>query len=205
MSHDPALVVAALVAGWVDAVVGGGGLIQLPALLLFLPGALPAQILATNKVSSICGTSVSAVTYARRIRPQVRTVVPMAALALVGAVGGALVASHVPEGAFRPIVLVALVVVATFTWLRPALGAEAVPRFHGHRHVLTAGLVGLGIGVYDGALGPGRGPSWSSRSSGCSAWTSCRPAARPRSPTPRRTWARSSSSSRRVRRCGGWG
>ena len=57
------LVVAGLLAGWVDAVVGGGGLIQLPALLLGLPGAAPAQLLATNKIASICGTSVSAATY----------------------------------------------------------------------------------------------------------------------------------------------
>ena len=65
MTTDPTwqvlalLALAALSAGFVDAVVGGGGLIQLPALLLGLPGASPAQILATNKLGSICGTSVS--------------------------------------------------------------------------------------------------------------------------------------------------
>ena len=63
------LVLAAVAAGFVDAVVGGGGLIQLPALLLGLPSASPMQILATNKLGSICGTSVSSVTYYRRVRP----------------------------------------------------------------------------------------------------------------------------------------
>ena len=53
------LVLAAFVAGWIDAVVGGGGLVQLPALVLGLPGATPAQLLATNKVSSILGTTTS--------------------------------------------------------------------------------------------------------------------------------------------------
>jgi uncharacterized membrane protein YfcA len=151
------LLVAALVAGYLDAVVGGGGLIQLPMLLLTLPTALPIQILATNKVSSICGTSVSALTYGRRVRPEVRTAVPLAALALAGAIGGALTAGLVSAEAFRITVLVALVVVATVTFLRPALGLESTPRFHGHRHVLAAGACGLGIGWYDGAIGPGTG------------------------------------------------
>jgi uncharacterized membrane protein YfcA len=80
---DPTLTVlvllgmAALAAGFVDAVVGGGGLIQLPALLIGLPGATPVQVLATNKVASICGTSAAAATYYRRIRPDPRTFGPL--------------------------------------------------------------------------------------------------------------------------------
>jgi uncharacterized protein len=151
------LAVAALVAGYLDAVVGGGGLIQLPMLLLVLPSAAPVQILATNKLSSICGTSVSAVTYGRRVRPELRTAAPLAALALAGSVGGAFAAKLVSAQAFRVIVLAALVVVATTTFLRPALGLEAAPRFHGHRHLLAAGGCGLAIGWYDGAIGPGTG------------------------------------------------
>lgn len=151
------LMAAALVAGYLDAVVGGGGLVQLPMLLLMLPAAVPIQILATNKLSSICGTSVSAVTYGRRVRPEVRTAVPLAGLALAGSVAGALTAGLISTEAFRAIVLVALVVVAAVTFLRPALGLESTPRFHGHRHVLAAGLSGLAIGWYDGAIGPGTG------------------------------------------------
>lgn len=137
--------------------VGGGGLIQLPMLLLVLPGAAPIQVLATNKLASICGTSVSAVTYARRVRPELRTAGPLAGLALLGAVGGALTAGLVSKAAFREIVLLALVVVATVVLLSPALGLQTVPRFHGHRHVLAAAASGLAIGWYDGAIGPGTG------------------------------------------------
>jgi uncharacterized membrane protein YfcA len=151
------LMVAAFLAGYLDAVVGGGGLIQLPMLLLMLPTAVPIQILATNKLSSICGTSTSAVTYGRRVRPELRTAVPLAGLALVGAVGGALTAGLVSKESFRAVVLVALVVVTTVIVLRPALGLEAAPRFHGHRHVLAAAASGLAIGWYDGAIGPGTG------------------------------------------------
>ena len=151
------LAVAALVAGWVDAVVGGGGLIQLPALLLGLPGASPAQVLATNKLSSICGTSSSAATLYRRVRPDLRTVVPLALLALGGAALGALVATRIPAGVFTPWVLVLLVVVAAYTVQRPDLGSVTALRWTDHRHYVAAGLTGAVIGFYDGAFGPGTG------------------------------------------------
>jgi uncharacterized membrane protein YfcA len=148
---------AALVAGWVDAVVGGGGLIQLPALVLGFPTAAPAQILATNKFSSIFGTTTSAVTYYRRVHPDLRTALPMAAVAFVGAVIGALIGLHIPKSAFNPIVLVCLVVVGAYILLKPELGRETALRWSGHQHRLAAMVIGFVIGVYDGALGPGTG------------------------------------------------
>ncbi|MEP6796737.1 MAG: TSUP family transporter [Lapillicoccus sp.] len=148
---------AAFLAGWVDAVVGGGGLVQLPALLLGLPGATPAQLLATNKFASVFGTTTSAVTYYRRVRPDLRTAIPMAGVAYVGAVGGALLGLHIPKSAFNPIILVCLVVVGAYTLLKPGLGQDTQLRWAGHRHLLAAVLTGFVIGVYDGALGPGTG------------------------------------------------
>ncbi len=149
--------VAAFAAGWVDAVVGGGGLIQLPALLLAFPHAAPAQILATNKLGSICGTTTSATTYYRRVRPDLRTAVPMAAVAFLGSALGALVGLHIPKEAFTPIILGVLVVVGAYTLARPRLGRETALRFSGHRHTAAASAAGFAIGVYDGALGPGTG------------------------------------------------
>lgn len=151
------LVLAALVAGFVDAVVGGGGLIQIPALLLGLPNAAPVQILATNKLSSICGTSVAAATYYRRVRPDPRTFGPLMGLAFAGSLGGAGVASLLPRSAFDPIVLVALVVVGGYVVARPALGDATALRFAGRRHLAAAMATGAAIGFYDGALGPGTG------------------------------------------------
>jgi len=148
---------AAVCAGWVDAVVGGGGLIQIPALLLGFPQAAPVQILATNKVGSICGTSTSAVTYYRRVRPDLQTAIPLALLAFGGSVLGALLASHIPRAAFNPIILVVLIGVGTYTLFTPTLGQVTDLRFTGHRHLLSATGVGFLIGVYDGALGPGTG------------------------------------------------
>ncbi|WP_418063845.1 TSUP family transporter [Pimelobacter simplex] len=148
---------AALTAGFVDAVVGGGGLIQLPALLIGLPGASPVQVLATNKIASVCGTAASSVTYYRRIGPDPRTFVPLMLLALGGAFSGALLASHIPREAFEPIVLVALVLVGGYVLLRPQLGDATALRFSGHRHTAAAMGVGFVIGFYDGILGPGTG------------------------------------------------
>jgi len=148
---------AGLAAGYVDAVVGGGGLIQLPALLLGLPGASPVQVLATNKLASICGTTVSSATYYRRVRPDPRTFLPLMAFAFVGSAAGAVVASQIPREAFEPIVLVALIVVGAWVLLKPDLGEQTALRFAGHQHTTAAMGTGLVIGFYDGALGPGTG------------------------------------------------
>ena len=151
------LALAAVTAGFVDAVVGGGGLIQLPALLLGLPTASPVEILATNKAAAVCGTAVSAATYYRRIKPDPRTFLPMMVVAFAGSFCGALVASQIPREAFEPIVLVVLVVVGAYVLLKPDLGDATVLRFAGHRHLAAALAVGFAIGFYDGALGPGTG------------------------------------------------
>ena len=140
-----------------DAVVGGGGLIQLPALLLAMPAAAPAQILATNKLASICGTTTSSITYYRRVHPDLRTSLPMALWALPGAAVGAAGASLLPTAAFRPLVLVLLVAVAVWTLLRPDAGSVTRLRFSGRHHHAAAAIIGASLGFYDGIFGPGTG------------------------------------------------
>jgi len=151
------LVLAALLAGFVDAVVGGGGLIQLPALVIAFPGALPVEVLATNKLASVCGTTVSSATYYRRVKPHPGTFIPLMLFAFAGAVGGAIVASLIPKSAFNPIILAVLVTVGLWVLLKPDVGELTELRFSGHRHTAAAMLTGLAIGFYDGALGPGTG------------------------------------------------
>ena len=150
------LVLAAFAAGWIDAVVGGGGLIQLPALLL-VPQVAPVQALATNKLASIAGTATSSLTYYRRVKPDLRTALPMAGLALAGSFGGAAVATVLPTEVFKPIIVVALAAVAVFVAVRPKLGAATSLRFTGRRHHVVACALGIVIGFYDGLLGPGTG------------------------------------------------
>lgn len=152
------LVASAFVAGWVDAVVGGGGLIQLPALLIGLPTETPTpSVLGTNKVSSAAGTLIAAATYARRVTFQWRTLVVLIACSGAGAATGAALARLIPKTALTPIVLVALVAVGLYTWFRPQVGLSHEPRFTGAGEAARIGAIGLAVGVYDGILGPGTG------------------------------------------------
>lgn len=151
------LAVAALLAGWVDAIVGGGGLIQLPAVLL-MPGFTPVMAVATNKVGSIAGTTASAITYHHRLRPDMRIAAPLAGVAFIGALGGALLASHLPTSVFTPVIMVALAGVLVFVLVRPDFGSDegGSPLAPGRAlaRVLPFGLL---VGVYDGTVGPGTG------------------------------------------------
>ena len=147
----------AALAGGLDAVVGGGGLVQLPALLLVLPQAPVVQLLGTNKLASVVGTASAALTYSRRVEVDRRTAVPMVAAAFVGAGAGALLATVVPGSALRPVVLVALVGVLVFTWRRPSLGEVEELRLGPRAQRLVTVLGGAAIGLYDGVVGPGTG------------------------------------------------
>jgi hypothetical protein len=152
------LLLAAFAAGWVDAVVGGGGLIQLPALLLGLPPSTqPAPILGTNKISSVWGTLTSSITYAVKIKPDWRTVAPLVVAAGIGSALGAQAAKFLPRDYFTPIVLVALVGVGIYTWRRPELGLINERKHDGRKHYGLTAAIGLGVGAYDGILGPGTG------------------------------------------------
>ena len=153
-----ALVLAAFVAGWVDAVVGGGGLIQLPALLIGLPESTPpAAILGTNKISAVWGTATSSVLYAIKVRPDWRSVLPLVVGSSTGSALGASVARYLPKAVFTPIVLAALIVVAIYTWRRPQLGLLTERKHVGRKHYLLTSGIGLAVGAYDGILGPGTG------------------------------------------------
>jgi uncharacterized membrane protein YfcA len=151
------LIAAAFLAGYVDAVVGGGGLIQLPAFVVAFPHAVPVQLLATNKLASVCGTAVSSATYLRRVKPDLRTALPLVLGALAGSAAGAVIAAHIPKAAFNPLILAVLIGVGAYTLLKPSLGQVQALRHTGRRHTAGAAAIGLGVGVWDGALGPGTG------------------------------------------------
>ncbi len=152
-----ALCVAALLAGLVDAVVGGGGLIQLPALLLFLPGGEAVYSLATNKLASVAGTAAAAAGYARRVPIDWAHVLPMAGAAFAGSVGGAGLAAALPSTVLSVVVLVALVGVGVYTWRRPELGLHHAPRLARRSQLLVMLTGGAVIGFWDGLAGPGTG------------------------------------------------
>lgn len=151
------LALAALFAGFVDAVVGGGGLIQIPALFAAMPGQAPATLFGTNKFSAVFGTANAAHRYARRVTMPWRTTLPAATAALVCAYLGAAAVAWLPRAMLRPLILGLLVAVAAYTFRRHDLGIDHRPFHDGHREVVYATLLGAGIGFYDGFFGPGTG------------------------------------------------
>jgi uncharacterized membrane protein YfcA len=151
------LILAAFSAGLVDAIAGGGGLIQLPALLIGLPQASTVEVLGTNKVASVFGTTASALTYRRRVKTDAIFLVTMALPAFFGSVLGALSASLIPTQSMRPIVFVLLVAVAIYTWRKPDLGSIEALRYQKNKRYLISAIAGLVIGFYDGIFGPGTG------------------------------------------------
>ncbi len=151
------LILAAFSAGLVDAIAGGGGLIQLPALLIGLPQASTVEVLGTNKVASIFGTSASALMYRRSVKTDANFLASMAIPAFFGSVLGALSASKIPTQSMRPIVFILLVAVAIYTWRKPDLGAIELLRHVTKKRFSISALAGLVIGFYDGIFGPGTG------------------------------------------------
>ncbi|MFD0905642.1 TSUP family transporter [Actinomadura sediminis] len=152
------LLTAALAAGWVDAVVGGGGLIQLPALLVAMPGQPVAAALATNKLGSIAGTTSAAVAYLRKAKPDTGVAVPAAGLAVACAAGGALCAAAISSDVLKPVIMIVLLAVAAIVVLKPDLGRTPRLVLRTRRRVAAAVLIpGVLIAFYDGLVGPGTG------------------------------------------------
>jgi uncharacterized membrane protein YfcA len=151
------LLAASFFAGFVDSIAGGGGLIQLPALLIGLPKSETAEVLGTNKLSAVFGTTTAAALYRKQIKPDPKVLIAMGVPAFLGSAGGAVLASKIPTSNMRPMVLVLLIVVAIYTWFKPDLGKFENLRHHSTRRVQIAALAGAVIGFYDGIFGPGTG------------------------------------------------
>ncbi|TDC04419.1 sulfite exporter TauE/SafE family protein [Nonomuraea longispora] len=150
------LLCAAAGAGWVDAVVGGGGLLQLPAIMV--TGMPTVEAMATNKFSSVFGTASAAVAYARSAKVDRQVALPGATLAVLSAGLGAWAAASISAEVLRPAVMVVLLAVAAFVTLRPAMGAVPEPHLRTRGRVIAAvATAGAGIAFYDGILGPGTG------------------------------------------------
>jgi uncharacterized membrane protein YfcA len=147
----------AFLAGFVDAVVGGGGLIQIPALFVLMPQLPPATLFGTNKFAAVWGTLSAALQYGRRMPLIWRSVLPAAAAALLFSFLGAHTVSVIAPAALRPLILALLLLVLAYTLWKKDFGALHAPRL-GHAQQLWMGLAtGAVLGFYDGFFGPGTG------------------------------------------------
>ena len=147
----------AFLAGFIDSVAGGGGLIQLPALLIFLPQAPVAHLLGTNKLASIAGTSFAVVQYARHVGINWRATLPATIAAFVLSFLGARTAAILNTEVMRIVVLVLLVGIAVYTFMSKDFGSIHAPKLTHTMQFIFSISAGMTIGFYDGFFGPGTG------------------------------------------------
>jgi len=151
------LAITAFVAGFIDAVVGGGGLIQLPFLLINFPKIPLPVIFGTNKIAALCGTSVSAVRYSRQIKFNYKLLLVVSAFCFISSFAGAQVVNLIDPAVLKPLVLIILVVVFIYTVIKKNLGANQSKNLSVGRQMFYGSLIGIAVGFYDGFFGPGTG------------------------------------------------
>jgi uncharacterized membrane protein YfcA len=148
---------AALAAGFVDAIVGGGGLIQTPAVLITLPQYHVATLLGTTKIPSLSGTGSAALQYARHVKLQWKLLGVLCLIALVAAYAGSKTVSVVSNTFMKPVIFGVLIAVAIYTYSKKDFGTMMTDRKSPRLEFLYGGLFALVIGFYDGFIGPGAG------------------------------------------------
>lgn len=148
---------ASLLAGFVDAIVGGGGLVLVPALFATFPSAHPATLLGVNKGASIWGTAFATWRFSQRVEMRWKTLLPAAGAGFTGSLAGAWMVTVMSPDFLRKLLPLVLVAVLAYTLAKKELGRVHAPRFEGRKELWVAGTIGLTIGVYDGFFGPGTG------------------------------------------------
>jgi uncharacterized membrane protein YfcA len=151
------ILIAALGAGLIDSMVGGGGLIQVPALFAALPHAPHAELLGTSKLAGIGGTTSAAFRYARNVQIPWRFALPATIAAFFASLVGAVLTTRIPSEFFRPLVPIMLTTVFIYVARRHDFGKHHAPLAADARAIALAALGGGVIGLYDGFFGPGTG------------------------------------------------
>lgn len=147
------LFLVAMVAAFIDAIAGGGGLLTVPALLFV--GLSPAQALATNKLQAVGGSFSASLYFVRRKAVNLREQWLNIAMTFIGAVTGAILIQHLQAGLLRQVLPLLLIAIGLYFLLMPKIGEEdRQRRLHGLPFALVAGG---GVGFYDGFFGPGAG------------------------------------------------
>jgi uncharacterized membrane protein YfcA len=158
MSHEIfILCIAAFAAGFIDAIVGGGGLIQTPAILVVLPQYPVATLLGTTKIPSFFGTSMAAMQYAGRVPIQKKLLVLMCILALAAAYTGSKTVSLVSNTFMKPVIFGILILVALYTFSKKDFGVATSGQLSKKKELIFSSVFAIVIGFYDGFIGPGAG------------------------------------------------
>ncbi len=144
-------------AGFVDSIVGGGGLVLTPALFALFPATHPATLFGTNKGASVWGTAMATWQYSRRVEMPWHALLPATVVGFTGSLLGAWTVTVVSPDLLRKALPLVLLAVFLYTLKKKDLGQHHSPRYSGGTETLAASALGLVIGFYDGFFGPGTG------------------------------------------------
>jgi uncharacterized membrane protein YfcA len=151
------LFLAMFSAGFVDAIAGGGGLIQTPAMLLAFPNDNPVSVVGTSKTAAFFGTTTAAIKYRKSIKTDPKLLIAMVIPAFVGASCGALLASHISAQSFKSAIFFMMIAIFIYTLIKPDLGKVQVQKHSDKKLMYIGGAAAFVIGFYDGLIGPGTG------------------------------------------------
>jgi uncharacterized membrane protein YfcA len=151
------LILLSFVAGFIDAIVGGGGLIQLPGLLINMPNQPLLTLFGTNKIAALAGTSVAAYQYSRRIKFDYKLLFIISFFSFIASFLGAKAVSFIKVETLKPIILVILILIAIYTFIKKDLGSIQTKQLARNKQIVFGSLIGIVVGFYDGFFGPGTG------------------------------------------------
>jgi uncharacterized membrane protein YfcA len=151
------LAVLAFVAGFIDAVVGGGGLIQLPALLIQFPQTNLPTLFGTNKIAALSGTIIAAIQYAKKVKFNLALLLIISLFAYLASGAGAKIVSLLDVQMLKPIILIILIAIAIYTIFKKDLGAIQLKQISLKKQMIYGSFIGIIVGFYDGFFGPGTG------------------------------------------------
>ncbi len=151
------LLIFSFVAGYIDAVVGGGGLIVVPMLMINFPNANIPTLFGTNKISALSGTTVAAYQYSKRIQFDFKLLITVSFFAFVSSFLGAKTVSYIDTNSLKPFILFILILIAIYTYFKKDLGSIETKQLTQKKEIIYGSMIGMLVGFYDGFFGPGTG------------------------------------------------
>jgi uncharacterized protein len=151
------LCLAAFIAGFIDSIAGGGGLIQMPIGLMLLPNLPVSTVIGTLKIPSFAGTFFAAIQYVKTIKVDWRFAAAIGILAMIASFGGSYLLTLVSNIYLKPILLLVLIFVAIYTFVKKDFGAQKSENLNAKKYIFYGIFISVLIGFYDGFIGPGAG------------------------------------------------
>lgn len=151
------LCLASFFAGFVDAIVGGGGLIQTPVALILLPNLAVSSVIGSLKIPSFSGTALAARQYLRNVKMNWTLLIIMAVVAFTAAYLGSNLMTKVDNDFMKPLLLVVMSLIALYTFIKKDFGSHQTKKYSTNTQLILAISISVVIGFYDGFIGPGTG------------------------------------------------